>query len=130
MTTSTSLAAYPSCSAASGPPSSSTVPVAPRAVSADSLPASRPAAMTCPAPKNFATCTASCPALPVAPRMRTSWAGSKATRWRRPTQEDMAGFIAAATATGSLSSGSTTLRRVSMTVCSAIAPIVVSGRMK
>jgi hypothetical protein len=42
----------------------------------------------------------------------------------------MAGFIAAATATGSAPSGSTTLRRVSMTVCSAMAPIVVSGRMK
>jgi hypothetical protein len=42
----------------------------------------------------------------------------------------MAGFMAAATAMGSLSPGRTTLRRVSMTVCSAIAPIVVSGRMK
>ena len=42
----------------------------------------------------------------------------------------MPGFIAAATATGSLPSGSTMLRRVSMTVCWAIAPIVVSGRMK
>ena len=43
---------------------------------------------------------------------------------------DMAGFMAAAMSTGSLSSGRATLRRRSTTVCSAIAPIVVSGRMK
>jgi hypothetical protein len=42
----------------------------------------------------------------------------------------MAGFMPAATLTGSLSSGRTMLRRVSITVWSAIAPIVVSGRMK
>ena len=42
----------------------------------------------------------------------------------------MAGFMAAATAMGSLPTGKTMLRRVSMTVCSAIAPTRVSGRMK
>jgi hypothetical protein len=42
----------------------------------------------------------------------------------------MAGFIAAATATGSLPSGSTTPRRESITVRSAIDPIAVSGRTK
>jgi hypothetical protein len=50
--------------------------------------------------------------------------------WRSATQDDMAGFMAAATAIGSRSSGRTMLRRASMTVCSAIAPIVVSGRTK
>jgi len=42
----------------------------------------------------------------------------------------MAGFIAAATATGSMESGSTKLRRMSITVSSDIAAILVSGRTK
>jgi hypothetical protein len=86
--------------------------------------------MIWPAPRRFATWTAIWPALPVAPRTSTSWPGWKDTRWRSATQDDMAGFIAAASATGSAPSGSTMLRRGSMTVCSAIAPRVVSGRMK
>ncbi len=86
--------------------------------------------MIWPAPNSFAIWTASWPAFPVAPRTSTSWPAWKGTRWRSATQDDIAGFIAAATATGSVVSGSTTLRRVSMTVCSAIAPIAVSGRTK
>ena len=86
--------------------------------------------MICPAPRRFATWTAICPALPVAPRTSTSWPAWKDTRWRSATQDDMAGFIAAATVTGSVPSARTMLRRVSMTVCSAIAPMVVSGRTK
>ena len=92
--------------------------------------APRPAAMIWPAPNSFAIWTAIWPALPVAPRTSTFCPAWNCTRWRSATQEDMAGFMAAATAIGSLPSGSTMLRRVSMTVCSAIAPIVVSGRMK
>ena len=86
--------------------------------------------MTWPAPSCLATWTAIRPAWPVAPRTRTFCPGWNWIRWRSATQEDMAGFMAAATAMGSLPSGKTMLRRVSMTVCSAIAPIAVSGRMK
>ena len=62
--------------------------------------------------------------------MRTLCPAWNRTRWRSATQEDIAGFMAAATATGSLPEGRTMLRQVSMTVCSAMAPRVVSGRMK
>jgi len=78
------------------------------------------------APNSFAIWTASWPAFPVAPRTSTSWPAWKDTGWRSATQDDIPGFIAA----GSVLSGSTTLRWVSMTVCSAIAPIAVSGRTK
>ena len=86
--------------------------------------------MTWLAPRYLATWTASRPALPVAPSTRTLWPGSKLIRRRSATHDDMAGFMAAAIATGSAPSGSTTLRRRSMTVRSAIAPIVVSSRTK
>ena len=51
------------------------------------------------------------------------------TRWRSATQEDMAGFMAAATARVAVR-GQDELRRMSMTVCSAIAPTRASGRTK
>ena len=51
-------------------------------------------------------------------------------RRRSATHDDIAGFMAAAMAAGSLPSGSTMLRRRSTTVCSAIAPMVVSGSTK
>ena len=104
--------------------------MAPRAGSSARRAALRPAPMTVFAPSSFAIWTAIRPALPVAARTRTFWPAWNVTRWRSATHEDMAGFIAAATATGSLDPGRTTLRRGSMMVCSAIAPIVVSGRMK
>ena len=78
----------------------------------------------------MATWTASRPALPVAPRTRTLWPGSKLIRRRSATHDDMAGFMAAAMATGSAPAGRTTLRRRSTTVCWAIAPIVVSSSTK
>jgi hypothetical protein len=53
-----------------------------------------------------------------------------AIRERSAIHEDIAGFIAAAVATTSRSAGSGALRRRSTTVCSAIAPRVVSGRTK
>ena len=86
--------------------------------------------MTWFAPRRFAICTAIWPAFPVAPRTSTFCPAWNGTRWRSATQEDMAGFMAAATAIGSASPGRTMLRRVSMTVCSAIAPTRVSGRTK
>ena len=45
--------------------------------------------------------------------MRTFCPGWNCTRWRSATHEDMAGFMAAATAMGSLPEGRTMLRRVS-----------------
>ena len=59
---------------------------------------------------------------PVAPRISTLDPAAKLVRRRRASHDDMAGFIAAATATGSVPSGRTMLRRASMTVCSAIDP--------
>ena len=50
-------------------------------------------------------------------------AGLEPIRRRSATHDDIAGFMAAATSTGSLPPGSTKLRRRSMTVCSAIAPM-------
>ena len=48
-------------------------------------------------------------------------------RRRSATHEDIAGFIAAATRTGSIPLGSTTLRSSSITVRSAIVPSGVSS---
>ena len=90
---------------------------------------SRPAAITWEAPKRLATWIAIRPALPVAPRIATRWPGLKSIRRRNATHEDMAGFIPAATTTGSIESGRTTLRSRSITVRSAIVPRVVSSRM-
>jgi hypothetical protein len=70
------------------------------------------------------------PALPLAPRMSTFWPGWKSMRLRNAIQDDIAGFITAATAAGSTSSGSRALRRRSMTVRSAMLPNRVSGKMK
>jgi hypothetical protein len=70
------------------------------------------------------------PELPVAPRIRTVCPGSKLMRRRSAIHDDIAGFIDAATRIGSAESGSAMLRRGSMTVYSAIAPMVVSGRTK
>ena len=78
----------------------------------------------------MATCTAIWPALPVAPRTSTLCPGEKLIRWRSATQLDMAGFIAAAIVAGSASGASVTLRRRSITVCCAMLPQRVSGRMK
>ncbi len=47
-------------------------------------------------------------------------------RWRRPTHDDIPGFIAAAILATSTSSGKATLRRRSMTVRSAMLPWIVS----
>jgi hypothetical protein len=79
-------------------------------------------AITWLAPNLLATWIAIRPAFPVAPRIATRWPRLKSIRRRNATQEDMAGFIAAATAMGSISSGSTTLRSSSITVRSAIVP--------
>ena len=57
---------------------------------------------------------------------RAGWRSAR----RSAIQDDMAGFIAAAIAAGSLPAGSATLRRRSTTVCSAIDPRGVSGRTK
>ena len=57
-------------------------------------------------------------------------AGLKVVRRRSATHDDIAGFIAAATSTGSVPSGNTKLWRRSITVCSAIAPDVVSPSAK
>ena len=67
------------------------------------------------------------PALPVAPSTSTLWPGWKATRRRSATQEDIAGFIAAAIVTGSASGGQLDARRRSTTACSAIVPSVRVG---
>ena len=73
---------------------------------------------------------------PSGPRCRSRRARARAgragrsIRVRSAIQEDIAGFIAAATVAASLSAGSATLRRRSTTVCSAIDPSVVSGRTK
>jgi hypothetical protein len=65
---------------------------------------SRPAAITRSAPRRRATWIAIRPALPVGPSTRTSCPARKSIRRRSATHDDMAGFMAAATATGSLSS--------------------------
>jgi hypothetical protein len=78
----------------------------------------------------LATWTAIRPALPVAASTSTLWPGAKSIRRRRATHEAMAGFIAAAMGTGSVSAGRTMLRRRSTTVRSAMAPRLVSGRTK
>jgi len=54
----------------------------------------------------------------------------KSIRRRSATHDDIAGFIAAATTTGSRSSGIVTLRCRSMRTRSAIEPRWVSGRRK
>ena len=54
---------------------------------------------------------------------------SKSILLRNATHEDITGFIAAATATGSMLSGRTTLHASSITVRSAIVPSVVSSRI-
>jgi hypothetical protein len=60
--------------------------------------------------------------LPVAPSTRTLCPGLIGTRRRRATQEDIAGFIAAATFATSASSGSTIDLRVLASAFSAIVP--------
>ena len=95
---------------------------APSAVSSSSLVVSRPAAITWDAPNLLATWIAIRPAFPVAPRIATCGRPPKSIRCRSATHEDMAGFIAAATTTGSMVSGSTTLRSSSITVRSAMVP--------
>jgi hypothetical protein len=96
----------------------------------DNLVASRAAATTRAAPSRRATGTAVRPALPLPPRTSTLCPAAKPTRRRSATHDDIAGFIAAATATGSAASSSTTLRRGSISVRSAIEPSVVSSRTK
>jgi hypothetical protein len=111
-------------------PASDTVSSAPRSGSSASRPGSRPAATTFRAPNIRDTCTASSPELPVAPRISTSCPARNSARYRSASHDDMAGFMAAATATGSVPGGSTTLRRTSIRVCSAIEPRVPSCRTK
>jgi hypothetical protein len=63
-----------------------------------------------PAPSRLATCTAMAPALPIAPRSLCPGCGG--TRRRSATQEDIAGFIAAATlATSTANLGYQEVRR-------------------
>jgi hypothetical protein len=70
------------------------------------------------------------PALPVAPSTSTLCPGASSMRRRSATQEDIAGFIAAASATGSVPAGSSIERRASITARSAIAPCGVSSSRK
>jgi hypothetical protein len=73
---------------------------------------------------------ANCPADPVAPRINTDWPGVNATLSCNDIHEDIPGFMAAASRTGSTSGGTGMLRRGSITVCSAIDPNAVSRRRK
>ena len=82
----------------------------------------RPAAITSPAPRCLAICTAIRPALPVAPSTSTDSPGASSARRRSPTQDDIPGFIAAAIATASTPSGSAPARRRSISARSAIVP--------
>ena len=71
--------------------------------------------------------TAMVPALPVAPRTSTLWPAVIGTRRRNATQDDMAGFIAAATSTNGTSAGSSTHRRGSTRARSAMVPVSSSA---
>ena len=70
------------------------------------------------------------PAFPAAPRTSTLCPGRIGTRRRSATQDDMAGFIAAAIRAGSASPGSSIVRRGSTATCSAIVPITSSSATK
>jgi hypothetical protein len=70
------------------------------------------------------------PALPAAPSTSTLCPGWIGTRRRSATQEDMAGFIAAAILATSTPSGNSTVRRGSTTAFSAIVPITSSSATK
>ena len=61
--------------------------------------------------------------------MATRCPSRKSILLRNATHEDMTGFIAAATTTGSLPSGRTTLRSSCITVRSVIVPSLVSSRI-
>ena len=75
-----------------------------------------------------ATRTAVRPALPVAPRTSTRCPGPNRALRRSASQEDMTAFTAGVTTTGSILSGSSTLRRGSTAASSAMDPAGVSGR--
>ena len=66
-----------------------------------SMPASRPVAMTFPAPRCFAICTASRPEMPVAPLTSTTWPGTILVRSCSAAHDDMAGIAIAAAAAAS-----------------------------
>lgn len=66
----------------------------------------------------------------MAPRTRTELPGRNVMRERSATQEDMPGFIAAATSAGSVPDGSAMARRRSTTAFSAMVPGAVSEATK
>lgn len=90
----------------------------------------RPAATTRAAPNRFAICTASCPATPVAPRIRTVSPGTSRARCVSESQADMPGLGRAAATKVSRPSGNGMHRAWSTTVRSAIAPNGTRGPAK
>lgn len=90
----------------------------------------RPVAMTLPAPRYFAICTASRPEAPVAPLTSTVSPRAKRARSVSAAQDDMPGIAIAAAVTSSSASGRGMQCAARTRVRSAIAPNGACGPKK